>query len=132
MTAYLITSILLIVAYLFSKRQTQIEKQDYRTAFLSQYAGIFPVFPDGPNDALVEERAAQWRERFEAHQNKKAVVIAYPFNTILDGTTTTITKDYQDSMVLFCQNYLRKVEELHLLAALANQQLSQRHFGGQQ
>lgn len=135
MTTAIIVAILLLGAYLIGKREGKAQIKDFDTAFKSRYTGVFPVWCDGPNDTEVEKRAQIWREEFKKHGNEKVVVVSYPYNRVLDenkNVFSTITMDYQSTMVAYCRHYLEVTNNLHITANATDAMGAARHLAGQE
>ena len=135
MTTAILIALALVGAYIVGQRSTKAQIRDFDTAFKSRYTGVFPVWCDGPNDTEVEKRAEFWRAEFKKFGNDKVTVISYPYNKVLDtgkNALSTITMDYQSTMVMYCRHYLEITNSLHITATAVDATAAARHLAGQQ
>ncbi len=114
------------------KRITAKSAANFQAAFYSTFTGVYPVFPESPWDDTVDARAAELEAGFTEHGNHfPRQIQPYYYNSILGGSQSTASLDFQNCMVLFTRDYLNRVEQFHAKQYAADPKATNEHLAGQ-
>lgn len=100
------------------KRVQAKANANFQARVLASFTGVWPVFPNNPWDETVDERARNIANGFIEQGNQfPKYVQPYYYNDMLVGDDgkpkSTASLDWQNCLVLFCHDYLRRVQEFH-------------------
>ncbi len=101
-----------------SNRLNTKNKANFRARVLSTFTGVWPVFPYSPYDETVDARAAEIANGFVEHGNQfPKYVQKYYYNDVIKDANgnekSTASLDWQNCLVLYMHDYLRRVEQFH-------------------
>ena len=117
------------------RRITKKAQANFRAQVLASFTGVWPVFPVSPWDDTVDDRAKEIAKGFVDEGNAfPKYVQPYYYNDLVsvDGKKiSTASQDWQNCLVLFCQDYLRRVEAFHARHAEKDPVAAAQHFSYQ-
>lgn len=108
------------------------QKADLRAIIGGRFTGVYPLFPRFPWSDNLEDDKAALLALFKDHGNTlPKEVVTYPYNAVLSDGKSTAHLDMQDSFVLFCHDYLKRVKEWHEKMYAADPKGAAVHLQGQ-
>lgn len=125
-----------VAFFLYGKRiawkEYERQKADLRAIIGGRFTGVYPLFARFPWSDDLEEDKAALLELFKQHGNAlPKEIVCYPYNSVLSDGKTTAHLDLQDSFVLFCRDYLSRVDAWHKKMHEADPIATAQHLQGQ-
>ena len=132
MGTLVIILICLVVAYQIGAQVTRYKERTAAMHVYANFSGVWPVFPQTPEDRTVEAKADWIREQFKEHGNPfSPEVVAYWYGCNLSDGSSTAAMDWDAFILQATLDYHRKRVAHISDRAKKDAKAAAEHYGGQ-
>lgn len=122
-----------LIVHFLTRRAMEKKEANFRTLILSNYKGVWPVFPTTPWDKDVMQRAAEIERLMDEYGNRQPrLVIPFYYNNVKSlEPGEKVELDYSNFILESCRTVLREHENLLKKAHEQDAIATAKTFGGQ-